>query len=206
MGYVEGWATYVEMMSYDYYDIYADDNYAPVGKNMARKELLELARLDWGINYEGWSLEETIEYVDKYEVFCTSVPATYNFLKSEPGYYQPYAMGMLEFEELKTYTKDKLGEHFDELEFHKVVLDAGPCQFSILRGLVEEYVMEKAKKSGIVIKEEEESSDSKESTEETDESDTTEKEQEEAVDSDTTENEPEESDTNLEEKAEEDEY
>ncbi len=206
MGYVEGWATYVEMMSYDYYDIYADDNYAPVGKNMARKELLEMARLDWGINYEGWSLEETIEYVDKYEVFCMSVPSTYNFLKSEPGYYQPYAMGMLEFEELKTYTKDQLGEHFDELEFHKVVLDAGPCQFSILRGLVEEYVEKKAKECGIVLKEEEESSDSKESTEETDESDTTEKEQEKALDSDTTENEPEESDTNLEEKAEEDEY
>ena len=206
MGYVEGWATYVEMMSYDYYDIYADDNFAPVGKCMARKELLEMARVDLGINYEGWSLDETIEYVEKYDFACMSVHSLYNFLISEPGYYQVYATGMLEFEELKAYTKEQLGEHFDELEFHKVVLDAGPCQFSILRGLVEEYVMEKAKKSGIVIKEEEESSDSKESTEETDESDTTEKEQEEAVDSDTTENEPEESDTNLEEKAEEDEY
>ena len=205
MGYVEGWATYVEMMSYDYYDIYADDNYAPVGKSMARKSLLELARLDLGINYEGWSLEETIEYVEKYNVSCMSVPSTYNFLKSEPGYYQPYATGMLEFEELKTYTKEQLGEHFDELEFHKVVLDAGPCQFSILRSLVEEYVMEKAKKSGIVIKEEEESADSKESTEKTDESDTTEKEQE-VVDSDTTEKEQEENNTNLEENSEEDEY
>jgi uncharacterized protein (DUF885 family) len=46
----------------------------------------------------------------------------------------------LEFEELRSFAEGRLGAEFNEAEFHEVLLQAGPCQFDILRKLVIEYI------------------------------------------------------------------
>ena len=51
-------------------------------------------------------------------------------------------MEIVPVEELKEYAQEELGDKFNEVEFHKVILDAGPCQFYILEDLVKEYVKE----------------------------------------------------------------
>ncbi|MBE5944390.1 MAG: DUF885 domain-containing protein, partial [Lachnospiraceae bacterium] len=112
-------------------------------RDLSRTDLMVLARIDIGVNYEGWSYEEAIEYLESYECLNINLESAYDYVISEPANYQMYVTGLLEMEELKTYAQEALGDKFDEVEFHKVILDAGPCQFSILSDIVEEYVNEK---------------------------------------------------------------
>ena len=141
-GYQEGWATYVELMSYDYYDKYADEAYADIEAINGKLNLLVSARIEIGVNYEGWNLEETANYMNTNGFNGEAAQEIMDYVIAEPGNYQMYVLGWLEFEELKEYAQEELGDKFNEVEFHKVILDAGPCQFYILEDLVKEYVKE----------------------------------------------------------------
>ncbi len=141
-GYQEGWATYVELMSYSYYDKYADEAYGDIEAINTKLNLLVSARIEIGVNYEGWSLEETADYMNTNGFDGSAADGIYDYVVAEPGNYQMYVMGWLEFEELREYAEEELGDKFNEVDFHKVILDAGPCQFYILEDLVEDYVKE----------------------------------------------------------------
>ncbi len=141
-GYQEGWATYVELMSYDYYTEYADEIYGDIEAINTKLNLLVSARIEIGVNYEGWSLDETADYMNNSGFDGSAAGDIYDYVVAEPANYQMYVMGWLEFEELREYAQEELGDDFNEVEFHKVVLDAGPCQFYILEDIVEEYVKE----------------------------------------------------------------
>ena len=139
-GYQEGWATYVEMMSFDYYEHYSNPTYADIERINNELNLLVSARVEIGVNYEGWDLEDTKNYLQSNGFGSDGAQDIIDYVVAEPGNYQMYCTGWLEFEELKEYAQDELGDKFDEQEFHKVILDAGPCQFWLLREKVEEYV------------------------------------------------------------------
>ncbi|MBQ9198620.1 MAG: DUF885 domain-containing protein [Lachnospiraceae bacterium] len=139
-GYQEGWATYVEMMSFDYYDKYDNPAYAAFESANNRLNLLVSARVEIGVNYEGWDLEDTKNYLSSNGFMADAAQDIIDYVVAEPGNYQMYCTGWLEFEGLKDYAEDELGDKFDEKEFHKVILDAGPCQFYLLRNKVEQYV------------------------------------------------------------------
>ena len=139
-GYQEGWATYVEMMSFDYYDKYDNPAYAAFESANSRLNLLVSARVEIGVNYEGWDLEDTKNYLSSNGFMADAAQDIIDYVVAEPGNYQMYCTGWLEFEGLKDYAEDELGDKFDEKEFHKVILDAGPCQFYLLRNKVEQYV------------------------------------------------------------------
>jgi len=138
-GYSEGWATYVEMMSFDYYD-YSDPLYADFERFEAEMELLVSARIEIGVNYEGWDLEQTKSFLNDYGLNSEAAEDIMDYVIAEPVNYQQYCLGWLEFEELRAMAEDELGDAFDEKEFHRTLLDAGPCQFDLLRDKVEEYV------------------------------------------------------------------
>lgn len=139
-GYQEGWATYVELMSFDYYDGYSNDAYADLERINTELNLLVSARIEIGVNYEGWDLEETQNYLTENGFNGAAAQDIMDYVIAEPANYQMYVLGWLEFKELKEYAESELGDKFDECEFHKVLLDAGPCQFYLLRDKVEEYV------------------------------------------------------------------
>lgn len=139
-GYQEGWATYVELMSFDYFDGYSDECFADLERINSRLNLLVSARIEIGVNYEGWSLEDTANYMNENGFNGEAAQDIMNYVIAEPGNYQMYVLGWLEFEELRAYAEEELGEQFDECEFHKVILDAGPCQFYLLRDRVQQYI------------------------------------------------------------------
>lgn len=141
-GYQEGWATYVELMSYDYYTGYSDPSYKDIEAINTKLNLLVSARIEIGVNYEGWDLDATADYMNNSGFNGDAAKDIMDYVIAEPGNYQMYVMGWLEFEELREYAQEELGDKFDEVAFHKVVLDAGPCQFYILEDLVEDYVKE----------------------------------------------------------------
>lgn len=139
-GYQEGWATYTEMMSYEYYDGYANDVYADIEQINNKLNLLISARVEIGVNYEGWTLEDTQAFLTENGLDSSFAKNIMDYVIAEPVNYQMYVLGWLEFEELRSYVKEELGDKFDEKAFHKVLLDAGPCQFYLLRNKVEQYV------------------------------------------------------------------
>ncbi len=141
-GYSEGWATYVETMSYDYYDGYSNDAYADIERLNTELNLLVSARIEIGVNYEGWNLEETSSYLTTAGFDGSVAGDIMDYVIAEPGNYQMYCLSWLEFKELRAYAEEELGKKFDEVEFHKVLLDAGPSQFFLLEKRVDEYIKE----------------------------------------------------------------
>lgn len=139
-GYQEGWATYVEQMAFDYYDDYEYDIYGDLERINSELSLLISARVEIGVNYEGWTLDETSDYLTENGFNGDAAGDIMDYVIAEPVNYQMYVTGWLEFEELRSLAQDELGDDFDESEFHEVILDAGPCQFYLLRERVEDYI------------------------------------------------------------------
>lgn len=131
-GYVEGWATYSEMLSY---------YFAPIEKEQAAllqhntSILLGLYALaDMGIHYDGWTLIDTVAFFHDYGITDTeAIEEIYNMILSDPANYLKYYIGYVEFLELKKEAMDKWGETFSQERFHKAVLNVGPAPFDLVR-------------------------------------------------------------------------
>jgi uncharacterized protein (DUF885 family) len=134
-GYTEGWATYVEMYSYQLADI--DSNLSKLLQLNNAVTLYLYANMDIGINYDGWTLSDTGEYLADYGIDNEdAVSQVYSAIISEPTNYLKYCIGYLEFMELKKTAEKTLGSNFSLIDFHKFLLDTGPAPFYI----IEEYM------------------------------------------------------------------
>lgn len=133
LGYVEGWASYVENQSYDYCG-FSEDLADLFRLNNSTFALNLYCRLDLGIHYEGWSLEEATEFLQSYLALDDeTLNQIYEDILFNPTNYMVYGIGMDEIQELKTDARDNLGENFDIKEFHKELLDLGPAPFPVIR-------------------------------------------------------------------------
>lgn len=137
-GYVEGWATYVEMLSYEYADIDTDIAQALQKNQSAMLSLY--ASTDLGIHHDGWTLEDTIAFWNSYGIKDTdTISNIYEYIVGEPGVYLQYYVGYLEFLELKESAIEEYGASFDNVNFHQAILDIGPAPFDILDEYFDEY-------------------------------------------------------------------
>ena len=137
-GYVEGWATYIEMMSFAYAGLSEDIAQFLSCNQSATLSLY--ASSDIGLHYYGWSMEEMYDFWAGYGITdTTTINEITQLILSEPGNYLKYYVGYLEFLELKEYAKDLFGTDFSEKQFHQAVLDIGPASFSILEKYLPKY-------------------------------------------------------------------
>lgn len=140
-GYVEGWATYAEMMSY---------YLAPLPKTEASllqknsSVILGLYALaDMGIHYDGWSVTDTVRFFSDYGINdSNAVQSVYKLIIGSPANYLKYYIGYLKFYELKKEMADALGNQFSQKEFHRAVLDVGPAPFEIVYDEVEKNLLD----------------------------------------------------------------
>ena len=133
-GYTEGWATYVEMLAYQYADI--DPAVATVMQKDQSALLSLYASTDLGIHYDGWTLDDTVEFWSGYGIEdVTVIEKIYQYIVGEPANYLQYYVGYLGFLELKEIAIEKYGSDFDEVTFHRALLEIGPAPFDI----IEEY-------------------------------------------------------------------
>lgn len=140
-GYVEGWATYSEMMSY---------YLAPLSKTEASllqknsSVILGLYALaDMGIHYDGWSVTDTVRFFSDYGINdANAVQSVYELIIGSPANYLKYYIGYLKFYELKKEMADALGNQFSQKEFHRAVLDVGPAPFEIVYDEVEKNLLD----------------------------------------------------------------
>lgn len=142
LGYDEGWAMYVELRSYDQIE-YEDYDSEDVRQMYVYGELENLAfcsLMDIYVNYYGYSVDELADYMNSIGYDGSVAQGLYDLFVEEPGYYPQYFIGYLEFEELRDYAEEKLGDSFDEIAYHKVILETGPCDFEILRTQMDKYI------------------------------------------------------------------
>lgn len=139
-GYTEGWATYAEMYSYRLYGL--DDISSTYYMHTNALNLSLYARLDIGIHYDGWKLEEIKSFLSQFGITEEATAcAIQTAILEAPANYLKYYIGYLEFCELKEKAlQDFSQDASQDLKiFHQVVLSMGPAPFSILEKYMDDY-------------------------------------------------------------------
>ncbi|MCM1498790.1 MAG: DUF885 domain-containing protein [Clostridium sp.] len=133
-GYVEGWATYVEINSFEFLD------YPLEGDALCRlyqaETIINLAlssRIDLGVNYEGWTLQDVRKFFEDNGFNSYYAENLYSYVVEAPANYLSYFIGYLEIMDLKQLYKNQEMENYTEKGFHQRLLDIGPSDFATLR-------------------------------------------------------------------------
>ena len=140
-GYIEGWATYVESISYGYAASYFK----------VEPELLQLlwqnrsislclySLLDIKIHEYGWTLAQVTQSLHRFGIASDDTcKEIYQYIIENPANYLKYYLGYLNFMDLRDLAEKKAGDKFDKKEFHRFVLETGPAPFPV----IEKYVLE----------------------------------------------------------------
>lgn len=146
LGYSEGWAMYACYDALDYYefdDTDSSESVIELYKIENQINYLVTGRLDIGINYEGWTVEDASSYLEENGLNGDAADSLYTTLAGDPAVYQSYSTGYYELLEVREYAQEQLGSEFDAKEFNTVVLETGPCQFDILKEQVDKYIQTK---------------------------------------------------------------
>jgi uncharacterized protein (DUF885 family) len=143
-GYLEGWALYVEFMTYDHASdimIQADQpQYADliqIEKHNRSTQLCLFALLDILIHHENADLAKTAEVLATFGITnSASASNIYEYIVEEPANYPKYYLGYLEILLLKDACRQKWGDDYSDYAFHKFFLDNGPADFETLGNLI----------------------------------------------------------------------
>lgn len=130
-GYVEGWATYVEMQSFSYG---CSDNIIAEIYRLNRSLNLGISSfLDILIHYYGYDRPQTAKVLSQFGLNGEgTADAFFNTILEAPANYLKYYVGYLCFEDLKQAALKKEGASFSLKNFHKKILETGPCPFPVL--------------------------------------------------------------------------
>lgn len=140
LGYKEGWAMYAcydSLYYYEYEEPEYGDTIAALYQLNNEMSYLMMGRVDLGINYEGWTLQDTADYLTKNGMDGSAAQELYTTMVGDPAVYQSYSTGYYEMKELRDYAEEKMGDDFDLKTFNTIILETGPCQFDILKEQVD---------------------------------------------------------------------
>lgn len=143
-GYAEGWAYYVEDLSYTYAQKTGTDqltsSYAEVCRLNRNLHLGMYSLLDIAIHYENASSQQVAEML---KILGITDPDTarriYEYIVEEPANYPKYYVGFLEMKELKKCAKETWQEQYSPYRFHQFVLELGPSDFPSLKKALAAY-------------------------------------------------------------------
>lgn len=146
-GYLEGWALYVEFLSYDYASellreqgMGQDALYARIEKDNRSLQLCLYSMLDIMIHYENASCRQISEVLAKFGVTSeTSAQSIYTYIAMEPCNYLKYYLGYLEVLALKDTAKELWDEKYSDYQFHYFLLETGPSDFTSLAEELEKW-------------------------------------------------------------------
>ena len=140
-GYSEGWATYVEQLSYTL-DNGLDPDLAQLLAANASASLGLHACLDIYVNYMGWDKEKVKTYLENFYSDPGSVADDIFYAMVEnPGNYLSYYVGYLEFLNMRKMAEAQLGDRFDAKEFHTFLLDMGNAPFDVIQSYFTSWLM-----------------------------------------------------------------
>lgn len=134
-GYVEGWATYVEMLSFSYADV--DTATAKLYRINRSLTLGISSLLDLYIHYYGYDKTRVASCLAQFGFTGeNTVDSFFNIILEAPANYLKYYLGYLCFEDLQNAVRKEAGDSFLLKNFHKKILEIGPCPFPVLYSYV----------------------------------------------------------------------
>lgn len=134
LGYVEGWATYVEIDSFSFLKYPLEgDSLCRLYQNDTIINLALCSRIDLGVNYENWTLQDVKKLFTDNGFRDYYASDVYAYVVEAPANYLSYFIGYLEIADLKTAYQQQELEEYSEKEFHQKFLEIGPSDFSTLR-------------------------------------------------------------------------
>ncbi|MCR5149446.1 MAG: DUF885 domain-containing protein [Eubacterium sp.] len=145
LGYMEGWAKYAEYGSYLAYDFPNTEHDETIGRLSALESeynMLFMGYIDLRVNYSGWTVEDVATYMAQKGFNSSAAEKMVNLFAGDPAAYQSYVIGYYEMKGLRDKAEQALGDKFDPVEFHRVILENGPCQYDILTEKVDEFIDE----------------------------------------------------------------
>ncbi len=143
-GYLEGWALYVEFLSYDY----AADLLEQAGQTEAAQaarlekhtrslQLCMYTLLDLLIHGEGAGYDQVAEVLGKFGIDSPrACEAIYTYIAEEPCNYPKYYIGYLEILALQDTAQEHWGGSYSDRKFHTFYLEQGTSDFSSLEALL----------------------------------------------------------------------
>lgn len=136
-GYVEGWAYYVEDISYTYAQKIGSDaltaTYAEACRLNRNLHLGMYSLLDIAIHYENASLAQAAKMLELLGITDPdTVKRIYEYIIEEPTNYPKYYVGFLEMKLLKEAARKTWQEEYSAYKFHEFVLTMGPSDFPSL--------------------------------------------------------------------------
>lgn len=141
-GYTEGYATYVELLSYEYAKKAAANLAGSEDVSLYYEYLYYNRRiclnlysiLDIMIHYENASMADIRPYL--YKIGITrdeDIRTVYNYIVMEPGTYITYYGGYIKILECKNLAKDCWGDSYSDKAFHALLLELGPQSFDNIK-------------------------------------------------------------------------
>ena len=136
--FTEGWAVYAANVAMDY--IKTKDFRAVMFYDEYINFLNTLAALwELEINYDGLTEDEFCESYAETGFPEEALRAEYGHLADNRVYYMPYYYGYHEIMNLREYAEEKLGRKFNQVEFHRALLQAGSTNFETIRNNISQY-------------------------------------------------------------------
>lgn len=130
IGWDEGWASLSELYAYDFLSASAEDTV----EFLCCYEIASLCLYglsDIGIHYDGWSRQDTLDFWQEHGVEEESADKLWQLVVSEPAYYLPYSMGLVQMLELRKLANSTLGEAYTESAFCSALLSLGPMPYPV---------------------------------------------------------------------------
>ncbi|MCL2627675.1 MAG: DUF885 domain-containing protein [Oscillospiraceae bacterium] len=136
MGYTEGWAVHVELLSYYYAGL--SDLEAELLSDLRSYFMLLQAHVDLGVNILNWDKDKVAEllYMDLGIEDAAYVDNFYNAVTGVPINSVVYSLGYIELCLLLYDYDDKMQGNADILDFHTFFLNTGPAPYPIIKSRI----------------------------------------------------------------------
>ena len=136
--YLEGWALYAERLAFEM-GLYSDDAFGDVGR--LELELLRAVRLvvDTGIHHRHWTREQARTYMIEAMGDRSWTHEVERYV-SYPGQATSYMIGQQTILDLRADAAAALGDEFDIIAFHDIVLGSGSLPLAVLETVVAGYI------------------------------------------------------------------
>lgn len=140
-GYLEGWALYVEFLSYDYAGSLMEEQgqshdalCIQLEKHNRSLQLCLYSLLDIMIHYENASYSQVAHVLESFGITePASTSAIYSYIVEEPCNYLKYYLGYLEICALQEQAQQLWQDSYSDLAFHTFFLNCGPSDFATLQ-------------------------------------------------------------------------
>ena len=139
-GYVEGYATYAELYSYNYATAFGNADYCELICLNRKLHLALYSMLDISIHYYGATYEDAHETLSAFGIEDKKTTREiYDYIVNSPGNYLKYYVGYLEIMECRELAMLKWKDNYSDYNFHEFLLDFGPADFETIKDAIREY-------------------------------------------------------------------